>query len=350
MSNSIDEAKTENGTDQTEAEPSREVLPIDSQEVGAVDRNAAIEVRNLSKYYGDFLAVDNISFEVWEGEILGFLGPNGAGKSTTIKILTCFQPASDGSISVAGHDVFSESLEVRKNIGYMPENVPLYPEMRVREYLKFRASIKGVPRAKRQERITECIEMCGISEVESKIIGQLSKGYRQRVGLADALIADPKILILDEPLASLDPNQQTYAKKLIQDLRGKHTIIFSTHILGDVEEMCDRMVIIDRGKMVASGTPEELARRYEDEQHIHVEVTGGEGDEVKEAIQSLDGVTSLNVTVHDGCVGLNIVTGSDTDIREELSKRIQEKGWGLRELRTERMDLAEIFRKLTQAS
>ncbi|MDP7135235.1 MAG: ATP-binding cassette domain-containing protein [Planctomycetota bacterium] len=306
-----------------------------------------MEVRNLTKYYGDFLAVDNISFEVWDGEILGFLGPNGAGKSTTIKILACFQPATDGSVTVAGHDVFTDSLNVRKKIGYMPENVPLYPEMRVREYLKFRSAIKGVPRNKRASRMAECLELCGINEVEGKLIGQLSKGYRQRVGLADALIADPKILILDEPLASLDPNQQGYAKRLIQDLKGKHTIIFSTHILSDVEEVCDRMVIIDKGKMVAAGTPEELANRYEDQHHLHVEVVGP-FDDIKEKVQGIEGVETVNATEQDGCIGLDIVTGTDTDIREKLSKQFLDNNWGLRELRTQRMDLAEIFRKLTQ--
>lgn len=328
--------------------PSKDVEPIETREVKAANRQAAIEVRNLTKYYGDFLAVDNISFEVWDGEILGFLGPNGAGKSTTIKILSCFQPATEGSVQVAGHDVFTDSLNVRRKIGYMPENVPLYPEMRVREYLRFRAAIKGVPRSERSSRMAECLELCGIKEVEGKLIGQLSKGYRQRVGLADALIADPKILILDEPLASLDPNQQGYAKRLIQDLKGKHTIIFSTHILSDVEEICDRMVIIDKGKMVAAGTPEELANRYEDQHHLHAEVVGPFND-VKTRVAGIEGVLSVNATEHDGCIGLDIVTGADTDIREELSKQLLQNNWGLRELHTQRMDLADIFRKLTQA-
>ncbi len=354
MSNTLDELEKEQQGKQKKDEesskrddPSRDVEPIESREVKATDRASAIEVRNLTKYYGDFLAVDNISFEVWDGEILGFLGPNGAGKSTTIKILACFQPATDGSVTVAGHDVFTDSLNVRKKIGYMPENVPLYPEMRVREYLKFRSAIKGVPRNKRASRMAECLELCGINEVEGKLIGQLSKGYRQRVGLADALIADPKILILDEPLASLDPNQQGYAKRLIQDLKGKHTIIFSTHILSDVEEVCDRMVIIDKGKMVAAGTPEELANRYEDQHHLHVEVVGP-FDDIKEKVQGIEGVETVNATEQDGCIGLDIVTGTDTDIREKLSKQFLDNNWGLRELRTQRMDLAEIFRKLTQ--
>jgi len=317
-------------------------------EASGGDRKAAIQVRNLTKYYGDFLAVDNISFEVWDGEVLGFLGPNGAGKSTTLKMLTCFMPATAGKISVAGYDVFSQSLDVRKNVGYMPENTPLYTEMRVREFLHFRASIKGVRRSQRSRRISEVVEMCAIGEVEKKIIGQLSKGFRQRVGLADALIADPPILVLDEPLASLDPNQQTQSKKLIKNLKGKHTIIFSTHILSDVEEICDRMVIIDRGKMIASGSPDELAQRFQEENHLRVEIVGPK-DEVRKTVEGIQGVRSVEMSETDGVVVIKVKTETETDVREKLSQTVIERNWGLREMRSERMELTEIFGRLTHA-
>jgi ABC-2 type transport system ATP-binding protein len=196
--------------------------------------------------------------------------------------------------------------------------------------------------------VSEIIETCAIRDVETKIIGQLSKGYRQRVGLADALIADPRILVLDEPLASLDPNQQTQAKKLIMALKQKHTIILSTHILADVEEICDRMVIIDRGKLIASGTPDELAQRFQEENHLRVEIVGPK-DEVKRAVEGIQGVKSVETAEHDGVVVLRIRTESDMDIREKLSQTVVASNWGLREMRSERMELAEIFGRLTQA-
>lgn len=312
-------------------------------------RKAAIQVRNLTKLYGEFMAVNDISFDVWDGEVLGFIGPNGAGKSTTIRILTCFMPASAGKVTVAGHDVFTQSLDVRRNIGYMPENVPLYPEMRVSEYLKFRAAIKRVPRHERTKRIASVLERCGITEVEHKIIGQLSKGYRQRVGIADALIADPPILVMDEPLASLDPNQQKLAKNLIKDLRGKHTIIFSTHILADVEEIADRMVIIDKGRVVGSGTPDEFAKRFESENHLLVEVIGP-AEEIKTAVRSLRGIRSVDSTEQNGKVILKVTSEPDVDVREAISKAVVQGAWGLREIRSERMELAEIFARLTGSS
>ena len=327
-------------------EAPEQVRTADEEKAPPTNGKAAIQIRNLTKYYGEFLAVENISFDVWEGEILGFIGPNGAGKSTTLKILTCFMPASEGKVTVADHDVFTDSLEVRKNIGYMPENVPLYPEMRVREYLKFRAAIKYVPRSERKERIRDVIGKCGIADVENKIIGQLSKGYRQRVGLADALISNPRILILDEPLASLDPNQQQMAKDLIKSLRGQHTIIFSTHILADVGEIADRMIIIDQGRVVGSGTPDEFAQRFESEHHLRVEVVGPV-DEITNTVKGIEGVTEVEASDHEGLVTLKVTSEQDADIREEVTRAIVEKNWGLREVRAERIELAEIFARLT---
>jgi ABC-2 type transport system ATP-binding protein len=316
---------------------------------GSSDRTAAIQVRNLSKYYGEFLAVDNISFDVREGEILGFLGPNGAGKTTTIRIITCFMPASSGQIRVAGHDVFTDSIRVRQQIGYMPENVPQYPEMRVREYLRFRAAIKGVPRQDRSRRIADVVDRCGIASVESKIIGQLSKGFRQRVGMADALVSDPKILVLDEPMASLDPNQQALAKKLIQELKGRHTIIFSSHILSDVEEIADRMVIIDKGAVVGEGTPDEFAKRFQDENHFRLEVVGPKS-EVEQAMKSLPGVRDVVATDRNGSVILKVRSEANADIREQLSKAVVSRNWALREITFERIELAKIFARLTAGS
>ena len=217
-----------------------------------------IKVDHLAKRYADVYAVNDISFEVHQGEILGLLGPNGAGKTTTMRILTCYMPATSGTATVAGYDVFRESINVRKQIGYLPENVPLYPEMRVREYLSFRAKLKRVPARERKTKIDECIEKCRIKEVQNQIVGTLSKGYRQRVGLADTLVNDPKILILDEPTIGLDPNQIRQVRQLIKELGEKHTILLSTHILPEVEMLCGRVIIVNKGKIVAMDTPSNL--------------------------------------------------------------------------------------------
>src|SRR5438552_1633200 len=221
----------------------------------------AINVQNLTKRYGPVLAVDDITFEVRTGELVGFLGPNGAGKSTTMRILTTFLPASSGYAWVAGFDVMYQSMEVRQRIGYLPESVPLYPEMRVNEYLSYRARLKGVERSGRTARIDYCMDKCRIKEVKTRLLGTLSKGYRQRVGLADTLLADPPVLILDEPTAGLDPSQIRASRDLIRELGREHTILLSTHILPEVEMICDRVIIIHRGRVVASSALKELARQ-----------------------------------------------------------------------------------------
>ncbi len=310
---------------------------------------AIIEVRDLTKRYGDNLAVDHISFDVNEGEILGLLGPNGAGKTTTMRVLTCFMPATSGSVKVAGYDVFTQSLEVRKRIGYMPENVPLYGEMRVREYLLFRAKIKKVPRAQRKANIDSVMEKCGVADVSGQVIGTLSRGYRQRVGLADALLGDPPILVFDEPLISLDPNQQQEAKQLITGLRGRHTVIFSSHILHDVEEVCDRLIIIHQGRIVGQGTPEELTHQFAKGATVVAEVRGPQ-DEVKAQIQSVPGVKEVMVESRNGAALFHVVAEENTDPREAIAKAIVEKGWGLRDIRPARMDLSQIFARLTVGS
>ena len=308
---------------------------------------ATIEVQGLTKRYGDTVAVDDLSFEVNEGEILGLLGPNGAGKTTTMRVLTCFMPANSGTVKVAGYDVFSQSLEVRKRIGYMPENVPLYQEMRVIEYLGFRAKIKRVARAQRKATIQSAMEKCGVTNVTGQVIGTLSRGYRQRVGLADALLGEPPILIFDEPLVSLDPNQQNEAKHVITSLRGDHTVIFSSHILHDVEEVCDRLIIINEGHIVGKGTPDELTKRFAKGATVVAVVRGPEA-EVRAAMEGVEGVQSVAVEPRDGASSFRVTAGGDVDTRETIAKMVVEKGWGLLDIRSAKLGLAEIFARLTQ--
>ncbi len=310
---------------------------------------AIIEVRDLTKRYGDNLAVDNVSFDANEGEIMGLLGPNGAGKTTTMRILTCFMPATSGTVKVAGYDVFSQSLDVRKRIGYMPENVPLYNEMRVAEYLLFRTKIKKVPRAKRRATIESAMEKCGITNVTGQVIGTLSRGYRQRVGLADALLGEPPILIFDEPLVSLDPNQQTEAKNLITGLRKNHTVIFSSHILHDVEEVCDRLVIISEGRIVGKGTPEELTQQFVKGATVIAEVRGP-ANEVKAEIEKTPGVKEVVVEGAGDTAAFHVVANDGADPREAIAQAVVGKGWGLRDIRSAKMDLSQIFARLTLGS
>jgi ABC-2 type transport system ATP-binding protein len=248
-----------------------------------------IKVENLSKRYAGVAALNNVSFEVKRGEIVGFLGPNGAGKSTTMRILTGFIPATAGRAQVAGFDVFENSLEVRRHIGYMPESNPLYSDMRVTEYLGFRARLKGVPRSKRKARIARCMELCGIQDVRHRIIGLLSKGYRQRVGLADALLAEPDLLILDEPTIGLDPVQIRQVRQLIKDLGKEHTILLSTHILPEVEMTCNRVIIIHHGRILASDTPDSLMKTLNAGGLIQVEVRAP-GADAQAALQGVEGV------------------------------------------------------------
>ena len=307
---------------------------------------ATIEVQGLTKRYGDMVAVDNISFEVNEGEILGLLGPNGAGKTTTMRVLTCFMPATSGTVRVAGYDVFTQSLEVRKRIGYMPENVPLYLEMRVREYLLFRAKIKRVPLARREATIESAMGKCGVTRVAQQVIGTLSRGYRQRVGLADALLGEPPILIFDEPLISLDPNQQQEAKHVITGLRGDHTVIFSSHILHDVEEVCDRLIIINEGRIVGKGTPAELTEQFTHGASVVAEVRGP-ADEVKAAMEAVPGVKEVVVDRDGDAASFHVVVDTEQDPREAIAKMVVAKGWGLLDIRAAAMGLADIFARLT---
>ena len=307
-----------------------------------------IQVEGLTKRYGPHTAVSNISFEVSKGQIVGFLGPNGAGKTTTMRVLTCFLPPTEGRVSVAGYDVVEQPLEVKRHIGYLPESPPLYPEMEVTEYLEFTGRIKGVPKGDIGKRVDEVLEKCALGDVRYKLISKLSRGYRQRVGLAQALIHNPDVLILDEPTAGLDPKQIIETRKLVRDLSGNHTIILSTHILPEVSTTCQLVIIINQGKLEAIDTPDNLTARLQGHETIFVEVEGP-ADQVAAKLQSLNGVARVaRRDGHPGHVGLEIETAKDhANIRSDLARCVVESGWGLHELRPVGMSLEEIFLKLT---
>lgn len=305
-----------------------------------------INVKHLTKRYVNIAAVDDISFDVGEGEIVGLLGPNGAGKTTTMRILTCFMPATEGVATVAGFDVFTDSLNVRQQIGYLPENVPLYLDMRVKEYLMFRAKLKYIPRRERKKKIDYCLEMCGISDVQNQITGTLSKGYRQRVGLADALVHDPKILILDEPTIGLDPNQIRQIRQVIKDLGQHHTILLSTHILPEVEMICDRVMIINKGKIVAMDTPENLMKQLKSSANVVLEIRG-DGEKIKDSLSNIGGVRSV-VWKEKGDANEFVVEAvGDKDIREDIFKCIVKDNYTLREMKRQTVTLEEIFHQIT---
>lgn len=306
-----------------------------------------IKVENLSKRFADKLAVDDISFEVHEGEVLGFLGPNGAGKSTTMRVLTCFIPATAGFAWVAGHDVFTDSLKVREQIGYLPESVPLYVDMRVKEYLMFRAELKKVPRKERKTKIGECLDRCAIEDVQDQIIGTLSKGYKQRVGLADALIHDPKILILDEPTIGLDPNQIRQVRDLIKRLGEKHTILLSTHILPEVEMICGRVIIIDRGRLVANDTPANLLAKLSGGSVLELQAKGPAGP-IGKVLKGINGVTDVREGAQDGAVR-HLVVEADRgmDVREDIFRAFVKNDWVLLEMKKVAVTLEEVFHQLT---
>ncbi|HMP77040.1 MAG TPA: ATP-binding cassette domain-containing protein [Kiritimatiellia bacterium] len=307
-----------------------------------------IEVAHLTKHYPGRVAVDDVSFAVSPGEIVGFLGPNGAGKSTTMRILTGYLPATGGSVRVAGHDVAEEPMEVRRQIGYLPENCPLYGEMRVDEYLRFRARLKGVPRTKLRARVAEVKEQCGIGEVGGRIIGHLSKGYRQRVGLAESLVHDPQLLVLDEPTIGLDPHQIRLVRGLITSLAERHTILLSTHILSEVEMTCRRVLIINKGRIVASDTPDRLRRRMEGEATVTAELRGPR-EAIEPALRALPGVSELTVEAGGDWGRYTLRAARDPDLRPELSALAARQGWALRELRQEAATLEDVFVNLTRS-
>jgi ABC-2 type transport system ATP-binding protein len=307
-----------------------------------------IEVSNLTKRYAGRTAVSDISFTVARGEIVGLLGPNGAGKSTTMRILSCFMPATSGTVRVAGFDVFYDSIEVRRRIGFMPENNPLYPEMRVREYLKFRARLKGLGWKKSRRRVDTVMEQCGLTDVRRRIIGQLSKGYRQRVGLADALVHEPDLIILDEPTIGLDPHQIRSVRQLIKSLAQKHTVLISTHILPEAEMMCSRMLIMFGGKILAADTPENLQRLMAGGSQVVAEIAASAA-ELTEIFSQLPAVQNFNVSASDGQFHRCALTPRDGfDLRTAVFALARSRGWTLRELTRSRHSLEDIYVQVTK--
>ena len=306
-----------------------------------------IEVENLTKRYGPTLAVSDVTFQVQKGEILGFLGPNGAGKTTTMRVITGYLPPTAGRVRVAGYDVVEEPLDAKRRTGYLPEAPPVYPDMTVTEYLDFVGRIKGISRRELNSRRDEIEAKCAIKEVRQRQIGKLSKGYRQRVGLAQALIHNPEVLVLDEPTAGLDPKQIIETRQLIKGLAGQHTIILSTHILPEVSKTCQRVVVINAGKIVAVGTPDELTRHLQGFETVLVVVEGG-GGEVTDKLQRVAGVSQVEVRdTFDGRVTFEVHAEKGKDVRAELARAVVESGWKLYELRTSGMSLEDIFLKLT---
>ncbi len=305
-----------------------------------------IEAHDLSRRYGAFTAVDHISFSVDEGEIVGILGPNGAGKTTTLRMITGFLPPTGGRVTVGGKDLFREPRRARREIGYLPENVALYPEMRVREYLGYRARLEGMPRAEARQARAEAVERALLTDVRDQIIGTLSKGYRQRVGLAAAILHHPRVLVLDEPTVGLDPKQIIAIRELIRDLGRKHTLLLSTHILPEVELLCDRVLIIDRGHIVAQGTAAELQERWLGRRHLRVEVKapGADAARVAEALAAVAGVAEVE-SAPDGALRLEVEPGVDP--REDVFHAVVEHGWALLGLAEERGSLEEVFVRLT---
>jgi len=307
-----------------------------------------IEVANLTKRYGGRTAVDDISFTVAPGEIVGLLGPNGAGKSTTMRVLSGFMPATSGTVRVAGFDVFHDSDEVRRRIGYMPENNPLYPEMRVREYLKFRARLKGLGWKKSRARVTTVMEQCALTDVGRRVIGQLSKGFKQRVGLADALVHEPELIILDEPTIGLDPQQIRAVRQLIKSLAGRHTVLISTHILPEAEMMCNRMLIMFDGRVLASDTPENLQRRTAGGSRVIAEIAAPEAA-LRAALENHPGVEDFEVTAADEpYCRCTLTPRARLDLRPVLFAMARQNGWPLRELTRSRHSLEDVYMQVTK--
>ncbi len=305
-----------------------------------------IEVEGLTKHYGPVAAIEDVTFSVGKGEIMGFLGPNGAGKTTTMRILSCYMPATRGRARVAGYDVFTESLEVRKRIGYLPENIPLYGDLTVSSYLDFVAEVKGVGRSERRRRVAEVMEHCLVDDVRDKLVAKLSKGYRQRVGLAQALVNDPEVLILDEPTIGLDPKQIIEIRQLIKSLADQHTVILSTHILPEVSMVCSRVIIINEGKVVAVDSPENLTNQLAKSARIQLQVEGPT-EAVAQEFRRLPGVLGVEQKALVNGVGTFIVESEqERDLRGELARAVVGRQWGLLELRPVALTLEDIFIRL----
>ncbi|RMD89161.1 MAG: ATP-binding cassette domain-containing protein, partial [Calditrichaeota bacterium] len=299
-------------------------------------------------YYGSKPAIIDVAFDVEKGEVLGFLGPNAAGKTTTMRIITCYMPATSGTALVAGYDVFDQPMEVKKRIGYLPENPPLYGDMTVTSYLDFVAKIKNVDSKERKKRIDYVMERTAITDVKDSLISTLSKGYKQRVGLAQALIHDPEVLILDEPTVGLDPKQIIEVRELIKSLGGEHTIILSSHILPEVSMTCQRVVIINKGKVVAEDTPENLTAKVKGSERLLIEVEGPKNDVIN-SLKQINGVTKVEASngQKDGRMMYTIESKLDVDIRKDVARTIVTNGWGLYEMRPQDVSLEEVFLHLT---
>jgi len=311
-----------------------------------------ITVQGLTKRYARTVAVDNVSFEVTKGEIVGFLGPNGAGKTTTMRVLTCFLPPTGGTAKVAGYDVLEQPMEVKRRIGYLPESPPLYPEMEVIEYLTFVGQLKQLRGDELKKRVDYVIERCSVGDVRTKLISKLSKGYRQRVGLAQAIVHNPDVLILDEPTAGLDPKQINETRELIQSLAGDHTIILSTHILPEVEQTCEKVIIINKGKVVAIDSVHNLQNRARGAESVRVEVEGRDGaldsTRVLQRLEQVPGVSRVvQKETHEQRGVFEVESLKDRFIRGDLARAVVESGWNLNELRPEAMSLEEVFLQLT---
>jgi ABC-2 type transport system ATP-binding protein len=313
-----------------------------------------IKVEGLTKRYARTVAVDNISFEVQKGQIVGFLGPNGAGKTTTMRVLTCFLPPTSGTASVAGYDVLEHPIEVKKRIGYLPESPPLYPEMEVIEYLEFTGKLKGIAASDLKKRVDEVLGRCAIGDVRDKLISKLSKGYRQRVGLAQAIMHNPDVLILDEPTSGLDPKQIIEIRELLKSLAGNHTIILSTHILSEVEHSCERVIIISQGKLVAIDSVANLTNRLRGSESVALEVEAAAGSpdpsEVQQRLEQVAGVRSVVMKdSKNGRLTFEVESLQGRQIRADLARSVVNAGWNLSELRPVGLSLEEVFLQLTAA-
>ena len=310
------------------------------------NQEITIEVKNLTKFYGDYPAIEDLNFSVNKGEILGFLGPNGAGKTTTMRILTGFMPPSGGTAKIAGFDVVSESLDARKQIGYLPETVPLYLDMTVEDYLDFLGKIRGMDRTWRQKRISDVIGICHLEEYQSSHIGKLSKGFRQRVGIAQAILHEPKVLVMDEPTIGIDPIQVVETRNLIRSLGGEHTVLLSTHILPEVSTVCERVVIIHEGQVVAIDKPQILSERLSGAERVEADIRGP-ASEIMSALRDITGIRDVSRTDDSGHSTYYIESSGGEDLREKIANTISERGWGLQRMQPILMSLEEIFLSLT---
>ena len=306
-----------------------------------------IEAKGLTKFYGDYPAIEDVSFRAEPGEVVGFLGPNGAGKTTTMRILTGYTPPTSGTASVAGHDVQTHSIEARRAIGYLPETVPLYTDMTVREYLAYMGALRGLSKQRIRARIEEMTVLCRLEEYTDTLIGKLSKGYRQRVGIGQALLHEPPVLILDEPTIGIDPRQVVETRQIIRGLGGEHTVFLSSHILSEVSQVCDRVLIIHEGRIVAMDKAENLSESLGGTTRILLEVRGGTEDEIARVLASIEGVDAVNTDKSGGQLQYVVECEPTQDLRAELARRIVERGWGLVDMHTAGLSLEEIFLRLT---